>query len=297
MKSSRDTAGFLKEATIRTNATADGGVLQQMHAAYGASAPVPAARHAGGGWTARLAAAAVVLVAAGFLIDRLTGPFGGNVAWAQVTQRFQSVSFVSASIYVRQRTLDQPLQVELWLAKGGCSRVRVGPQVVFGRDGQVTKAFDIYRRRPVQASEVAADLIGMLHTPGELSLETVIRSLSGGKLVDITPALNAEAAIGEDLVVFDAQSAVSPGWVRIYALRETRLPVGLRLWDPAQGFSVDALITYAKEQPMVFFDAEAFEKELKNPRRTETDLAYLFLRDPGGQDLTSGYRSEQERSN
>ncbi len=295
MKSPKDTAGFLKQATIQTNAAADEKVLEEMHKAYGASSRVRVAGHTGGR-TARLAVAAAVLVAAGFFLDRLTGPFGGSVAWAQVTQRFQSVSFVSASIYMRQYALDQPLQVELWMSRGGYSRVRVGPQVVFGRNGQVTRAFDVYRRHPVQASQVATDLIWMLHTPGEFSLETVIRSLSGGKLVDITPALNAEAALGEDLVVFDAQSAVSPGWVRIYALRETRLPVGIRLWDPAQGFAVDALITYTKEQPMVFFDAEAFERELRDSGRTETDLIYLFLKDPGGQDLTSGYRSEQEPS-
>lgn len=286
MKDPKDAAGFVKNAAIHTNDATNDQVLQKMHAAYDESACTQATRTASGR-TARLAAAAAVLVAAGLLVDRFAGPFGGNVAWAQVTQRFQSVSFVYASIYMRQHALDQPSQIELWMGKGGYSRVRVGPQVVFGRDGQVTRAFDVYQRRAVEAFPVAADLIRMVYTPGELSLETVIRSISGGKLVDVTPALNAEAAIGEDLVVFDAQSAVSPGWVRIYALRETRLPVGLRLWDPAEGFSVDALITYAKEQPAVFFDAEAFEAAMKDSGRTETDLAYLFLKDPGGQDITS----------
>jgi len=293
MKSPRDITGCLKQARIHTNDAADERVLQRMHDAYGVSTRVRMA----GGRMARLAIAAAVLVAAGLLVERLAGPFGGNVAWAQVTERFQSVSFVYGSIYMREYALAQPQQVELWMARGGYSRVRVGPQVVFGRDGQVIRAFDIYRRRSVEASQVAADLIWMLNTPGELSLETVIRSISGGKLVDITPALNAEAAIGEDLVVFDAQSAISRGWVRIYALRETRLPVGIRLWDPAHGFSVDALITYAKEQPMAFFDAAAFEREMKDPARTEMELAYLFLRDPGGQDVTSGYRPGQEPSN
>jgi hypothetical protein len=290
MKSPKEIAGFLQEATIHTNDATTERVLRRMHEAYGDSACVPVA----GGRMARLAVAAAVLVAAGLLIERLAGPFGGNVAWAQVTERFQSVSFVSGSIYLREYALAQPQQVELWMAKGGYFRVRVGPQVVFGRDGQVTRAFDICRRRPVEAPRVAADLIQMLHTPGAFSLETVIRSISGGKLVDITPALNAEAAIGEDLVVFDAQSAVSPGWVRIYALRETRLPVGIRLWDPAHGFSADALITYAKEQPMTFFDADAFEKEMRDSARTEMELAYLFLKDPGGQDVTSGHGSRQK---
>ena len=166
--------------------------------------------------------------------------------------------------------------------------MRVGPQVIFGRDGRVTHAFDIRQRREVEADRMAVDIIRMLATPEEFSFETVIQSISGGKLVDITPAMNTQAAIGEDLVVFDAQSAVSPGWVRIYALRQSKLPVGLRIWDPAEGFVVDALITYSKEQPAIFFDPQAFAAELHDPADSETSLVYLFLKEPGGQDMMPG---------
>jgi hypothetical protein len=285
MKDPKDTAGFVKNAGIHTNEETDARVLRRMHAAYADSAGASAG-HARGR-IARLAVAAAILVAAGVIVDRVAGPLGGNVAWAQVTERFQSVSFVYASIYMKTSVLAQPEQFELWMGKGGYARMRVGSQVVFGRDGQVIRAFDIRSRQAVEADVVAAQILRMLHTPGEFSLETVIGSISGGKLVDITPTLNTEAAIGEDLAVFDAQSAVSPGWVRIYTLRESKLPVGLRIWDPAEGFSVDALIAYAKEQPAVFFDPAAFETAMKDSSRTETDLAYLFLKDPGGQDITS----------
>ncbi|UCD53191.1 MAG: hypothetical protein JSW27_11215, partial [Phycisphaerales bacterium] len=144
----------------------------------------------------------------------------------------------------------------------------------------------IRRRSEVEADGTAAGIVRLLATPGEFSLETVIRSLSAGKLVDVTPAMNAQAALGEDLVVFDAQSVISPGWVRIYALRESKLPVGLRIWDPAEGFSVDALITYAQEQPEVFFDPDAFAWKLAEADNNETSLAYMFLKDPGGQVVT-----------
>jgi len=187
---------------------------------------------------------------------------------------------------MKKDALAQPEQFELWLGKGGYARMRVGSQVVFGRDGQVSRAFDVRQRCVVEADSAAADILRMLQTPDEFSLETVIRSLSGGKLVDITPAVNTGAAIGEDLAVFDAQSAVSPGWVRIYALRESKLPVGLRIWDPVEGFSVEALITYAKDQPPIFFDPAAFETRLAEPGYRDITLAYLFLKDPGGQDVT-----------
>ena len=132
---------------------------------------------------------------------------------------------------------------------------------------------------------MAVDIIRLLATPDEFSFETVIQSISGGKLVDITPAMNTQAGIGKELVVFDARSAISPGWVRIYALRQSKLPVGVRIWDPAEGFVVDAIITYSKEQPAIFFDPHAFAANLHGAE-SETGLAYLFLKDPGGQEVT-----------
>ena len=287
MKPLKDMVRLIRHARTDTKSSMDMQVQRKMRDAYDDSAPGHVTGYAGGR-IARLAVAAVVLVGAGVLIDRLAGPFNGSVAWAQVAQRFQSVSFAYASISVRNYALAEPRQYELWMGKGGYARMRVGSQVIFGRDGQVSRAFDIWQRRAVKADPAAADILRMLQTPDEVSLETVIRCLSGGKLVDITPAVNTEAAIGEDLAIFDAQSAVSPGWVRIYALRESKLPVGLRIWDPVEGFSVDALITYAKDQPAIFFDPNAFEARLTEPGYSNIALAYLFLKDPGGQDVTPG---------
>jgi len=291
MKSQDDIERLARRAAIDTDGTRDRQVLDRMHAAYERSAaPTPRL----GYWDLifenrfmRLAAAAVILLALGTLIAQLGAMLsGGSVAWAEVTQRFQSVPFFYASIYVKPDALAQPQQFELWMGKGGSARMRVGDQVIFGRDGQVTHAFDIRQRREVEADETADDIVRLLATPDEFSLETVIRSISAGKLVDVTPAVNAQAALGEDLAVFDAQSVISPGWVRIYALRESKLPVGLRIWDPAEGFSVDALITYAKEQPEIFFDAGAFAQKLSETDSNETSLAYMFLKDPGGQIVT-----------
>jgi len=291
MKSEDDIERLARHAAIDTDGARDRQVLDRMHEAYERSA-VPAPRR--GYWDLifenrfmRLAAAAVILLALGTLIAQFGVMLsGGSVAWAEVTQRFQSVPFFYTSIYVKPDALAQPQQFELWMGKGGSARMRVGDQVIFGRDGQVTHAYDIRRRCEVEADETAADIVRLLATPDEFSLETVIRSISAGKLVDVTPAVNARAALGEDLAVFDAQSVISPGWVRIYALRESKLPVGLRIWDPAEGFSVDALITYAKEQPDIFFDPGAFSQKLTETDNDEASLAYMFLKDPGGQIVT-----------
>jgi len=294
MKSQDDIERFAKHASIGTDDAVSEKVLSKMREAY-ASADQPAASTPRLGYwdfvfenrVARLAAAAVILLALGTLVGQFGAMLaGGGVAWADVTQQFQSMPFFYASIYVKEDALAQPRQFELWMGKGGSARMRVGSQVIFGRDGRVTHAFDVRQRHETEADETAAGIVQLLATPHEFSLDTVIQSISAGKLIDVTPAANAQAAIGEDLAVFDAQSVISPGWVRIYALRESKLPVGLRIWDPAEGFSVDALITYAKEQPEVFFDADAFAEKMAETGNNEISLAYMFLKDPGGQIIT-----------
>lgn len=265
-----------------------------MQEAYASSAPAASTQRADywglvfASRFVRFTAAAVIFLSLVILIGQFGSLVtGGNVAWADVTQRFQSVPFFYASIYMKSDALAQPQHFELWMGKSGTCRIHVGSQVIFGRDGHVTRAFDIRQRREVAADPEAINIIQVLATPEEFSLETLIRSISAGKLVDITPAMNTHAAIGQDLAVFDAQCAVSPGWVRVYALRKSRLPVGLRVWDPAEGFVVEALITYASEQPAISFDPEAFAARLHDPAGNEASLIYLFLKDPGGRDMAS----------
>jgi len=232
---------------------------------------------------ARLAAAAVVIFAAFIGIYQITAP---GIAWADVAERFRTVPFFSATIYMKDDALEEPRQLELWMGPKGRSRMRIGDQVIFGRADQALKAFNIRRRMEVKPDMQAVELLDMLGNMAEYSLETVIQSISGGKLVDVTPLVNADAVILEDMVVFDTFSNGGPEWLRVYALRESRLPVGIRIWDPRNGKSVDVFISYFKEQPDVFFDAKTFSTRLADLSCTDADLAHMFLKDPGGQDIT-----------
>ncbi|MHC4203916.1 MAG: hypothetical protein ACYSTT_04650 [Planctomycetota bacterium] len=240
---------------------------------------------------ARFTAAAVIIIAALIGIYQITAP---GIAWADVAERFRTVPFFSATIYMKDGALKEPRQLELWMGPGGRSRMRIGDQVIFGRADQTLKAFDITERQEIEPDMQAVELLDMLGTMEEYSLETVIRSISGGQLVDVTPLVNADAVISEDMVVFDALSDGGPEWLRVYALRESRLPVGIRIWDPRNGKSVDVFISYFKEQPDVFFDAKTFSTKLADLSCTDADLAHIFLKDPGGQYLTAKDLLERE---
>ncbi|MGE5296451.1 MAG: hypothetical protein ACM3VT_16650 [Solirubrobacterales bacterium] len=283
MKDPRDAADFVKNAAIRTNETTNAQVLQKMHAAYGDSARTTV--HASG-WLARLAIAAAILIAVGVVVDRVAGPFGGNVAWADVTRRFQAVPFFSATIYMKDNATAEPTQMELWMSHEGRIRLRKGPQVVFAH-GSWMQAYDIKSRQVVELDEMMRAFIEKIGQAEEFSLETIIKVMFGGEATEVTPLINPDAVISQDVVVFDVTLPHTPEWVRIWALRESRLPVRITIWDPLDGRSTDAIFTYSREQPAEFFDAGAFEGLLRSGSAASgVNVVYAFLRDPGGRNIT-----------
>ena len=230
----------------------------------------------------KLTAAAVIVITA---IIGVTQFGSSNVAWADVEEHFQSVPFFSAVVYIKNGVLDEPRQFELWVGQGGRARIRVDSQVIFSCEGEMTRAFDIEKRQEVEPDLRAVQLLETLGTTGEYSLETVIRIILGERLIDVTPLVNDDAVIQEDLVVFDIQSEVNPQWARIYALRKSKLPMGIRIWGSDNAECVDILITYSRQQSDIFFDAQTFAQELTDRSNTPASLAYMFLKDPGGRDI------------
>jgi len=232
--------------------------------------------------------AAVAAIVAGILIGvpRLTGGLT-SIVWADVAERFRSVPFFSAAIYIKDDVTAEPKQIELWMSQDGKARLRTGTQVIFGDQGKVTKAFDIKTRAKVEADEHAGFLLQKLGAAHEFSLDSVIKVIFGGKIEDVTPLINPDAVISQDMVVFDIQSTISPEWLRIWALRESRLPVRIKVWDPRDGDGTDVVFSYSKEQSEEFFDPNAFEGLLQSRRgSSRVNLAYAYLKDPGGRQIT-----------
>jgi len=236
----------------------------------------------------KLAAAAVIVIATIVAIQHFVGSVGVTTpAWADVAESFRSVPFFSAAIYIKEDVAAEPKQIELWMSRDGRARLRTGAQVIFGNQGKVAKAFDIKTRSAVEADEHAGFLLEKLGAANEFSLDSVIKVIFGGKLEDVTPLINPDAVISRDMVVFDIQSTISPEWLRIWALRESRLPVRIRVWDPRGGDATDAIFEYSKEQPPAFFDPNAFEQLLRSGRAGSiVNLTYAYLKDPGGKQIT-----------
>jgi hypothetical protein len=57
---------------------------------------------------------------------------------------------------------------------------------------------------------------------------------------------------------------------------------------------VDVLLTYSKQQQEIFFDPEEFSSKMKSLRGKEMNLAYMYLKDPGGKQIFPGSLNEPE---
>jgi len=163
------------------------------------------------------------------------------------------------------------------------------------------QAYDVKSRQPVELDEMAKVFIERIGRAEEFSLDTIIEVMFGGQTTEVTPLVNPDAVISEDVVVFDVTLPDTPEWVRIWALRESRLPVRITIWDPRDGETTDAIFTYSREQPKKFFDPNAFQTLLENRSAgSQVNVAYAFLTDPGGRNITpeemfaqSGYHLPQ----
>jgi len=245
----------------------------------------------------KLATAAVIFIAVLIGIHQFGGRIGvTTVAWSEVSDRFRLVPFFSATLYMKDNATAQPEQIELWMNQTGRSRFRYGNQIIFGNKGKITKAFDLKTLNEIEPEYRAVALANLLGKAEGYSLETVICSISGGELVDVTPLVNTNAVISEDLVVFDIESINSSQWYRIWALRASKLPVRIRMWDPRDGACADILLTYSKEQQEIFFDPEAFSSKAKSLRNTkEMNLAYMFLQTPAANKSFQDHSTNQRR--
>ena len=210
--------------------------------------------------------------------------------WADVMKRFASVPFLHATIYVRDNAMSETAQLEVWMGQRGKVRLRAGGKVAFGEGGRLIEEVPISSpftmpRELLIAEQAVQQYIQKLGRVDAFSFETLLRLLPELGTLS-APLQNQHATISNDLVVFDIASQDSPEWVRIWALRESRLPVRVLFWDPRSAQSTDVILSYGNQQSPDFFDPEAFKASLAAGGTNAADRAYALMRDVGGRPIT-----------
>jgi hypothetical protein len=203
--------------------------------------------------------AAALLLVAGWLVGgwRRSPP-----TWAQVAESFKAQRFVSAAIYTTADETAEPVEAELWLARGGVAHMREGDMMVFAEDGKVTKAFDLKTRQPVAASERAIACLTRATSKPEFSLDVILSAITGGRVMERTRLVEPAEVSSADEAVFDIQSQSSPEAIRVWTGLRSRLPTRMRLTNPRTGGAVLAIFSYTKEQHDSFFDPSVLLEKL-----------------------------------
>ena len=176
-----------------------------------------------------------------------------SVVWSQVAERFEAVPYVRASLNLYNEQTSDYQHMELWFGGQGRLRVATDSQVIFAEQGEIIEAVSLQGGLPVVPNQAARDVIKGLGTWQTFSLETLIHAVLQEPLVDVTPSDDLDRSVWKDLVMFESRSSVGSGRIRIYALRDSKLPVSFRIWDTNDGMSVEATFLYEKEPAESFF--------------------------------------------
>lgn len=214
--------------------------------------------------------------------------FFGNesVTWADVEEQFRAIPACTVSVYVKQGWLDLPIHAQYWIGKGGSMRIHGGSKITFVKHNDFMRTFDIKTRteegKPCWFVDSFLRALYRAQDAGTPTLKSLIEAMTAEPMIDTTAMVISDEEVTKDLLVFDAESYDTLWVIRVWALRESKLPVRILKWHRRNDRYEEILFTYSKKQPKEFFDPDAFAEKLKDPTLTEYDLKYLFLQDPGG---------------
>lgn len=204
--------------------------------------------------------------------------------WGQVVKRFDSSPEFHATLYVKADGNAAPGQLELWMGRGGKLRLHTGNRVLFGEKGKIVEAVEIMPgvKEPenlATAQEVIEEFITNIGETESFSFDTLVNALPWkGELSASLPSSNP--SIAKDMAVFDlTNESGGSDWVRVWALRESRLPIHLLYWNPANAASIDVNLDYDNPQSPAFFDPAQFRKALEQPETAEARKAYRLFSD------------------
>ncbi len=195
--------------------------------------------------------------------------------WAEVAQQFKTISFFHATVHAREIHSSHALQFEFWMGEGGKFRLRYGTQIAFANRQGIQKAFDISTRESDEPHKVLQNVIEYLNTAEDFSLKTVIQSFTGN-MEDLQPIPNRVKEVSTDINIFELKRENTNETLRIWTLRDSLLPVYLKLIEHDKSITYDIFFSYLKEQPSEFFDPNQFEETLADLSISMKDLIMAY---------------------
>ena len=214
----------------------------------------------------------------------------GNKAttWAEVEEQFREIPYCSVSVYYGgQYSPDGYSKVQYWISDDGRARIQSGDSICFldlSGEKKYIQTYSLKNRRETSGCFVCKNVLRSFDAVkkfGKPTIKSMIEAMSGENMIDTTALVVSDVEVSKDLLVFDAESYDTLWNIRVWALRESKLPIRILKWHRKYERYEDVLFNYSIEQPKEFFDPEIFSEKLKDPSLSEHDLRYMFFRDPG----------------
>lgn len=209
----------------------------------------------------KLAVAAVIIIAVFISIEQFDTN-SSSVVWADFAESFESVPFFNITIYLRDPS-DKTRKIEIWQSEDSRIRVHEGDTVFFRDLSKYENKFTIFDRSTKKLMNDDENLPAFIQqlcgNEGRFSLDTLTESFPSD-VKGIMPLETADTAASNEIVLFRAKAKeITPERLKIWALRESKLPIRLFV-RPDKGY-FDLFFDYSEQKGAAFFDPMAFTNQ------------------------------------
>ncbi len=207
-------------------------------------------------------------------------------SWAEVEQRFSDIDFCAVSVYHRYEPFGRPTFAQYWFGRDGRARIHSGRSVAFLAPGAPIKVYDLKTRGKGYTDMGVKEFLRTYERArqnGAPTLVSIMEALAGEGLQDTTGLQISDAEVAKDLLVFDAATRDTLWRLRVWALRESMLPIRIIKWHQTHGRHTEMVFNYAAEQDGAFFDPGVFAEKLNDPNTDNRYLREMFSQFPGSQ--------------
>ncbi len=220
-------------------------------------------------WGPIAVAAAVVMLV--LMIADTGGPNGGgggSVVWADVVNAMNRVDHFHAVAWAdepRNASMPKMYKVEMYYRSPGKYRAHGFEHVQF-HDGKDSRIYSAAERKWLETEQARYRLI-----PDEYiktfqqkgMLDALLHMMFQGNPPEGLPVKSATVAASAGIEVFDFAHDATTQWARIWVLKESQLPIRMKLYQPHYEDFMMVTFDYTDPQPESFFDPDHFEKVVK----------------------------------
>ncbi len=217
-----------------------------------------------------IAVAAAVVMFVLLITDTQThnGSAISSVAWADVVTAMNHVDHFHATAWADEPhngNMPKMYKIDMYYRSPGHFRAQGFDQVQF-RNGETSRIFDADERKWIEQQDTRFQLIPdqYIHTLEEKGmLDALLHMMFRGDPPQGKPVKSATVAASAGIEVFDYSHDATMQWARIWVLKESRLPIRMKLYQPNYEDFLLVTFDYTDPQPESFFDPDHFDEIIK----------------------------------